>query len=231
MNYVFLYQISVCFLLSFLIGIERQYRRKIIGLRTCILVAIGSYLFVSFSFVIGADDISRIASSIVTGIGFLGTGVILKTDKKIKGLTTAATLWCLAAIGTLCAGGAIYEAIIGTFIILFANIILRYINKLVNNISGNSDIQLEFNIFIKSSNKIIEELKIELEDFYKKNNIEINNVNISKEIMDTNLSYNILIKKDKTKLIDNIENIIINSKIKNYSISKINEFKIDEFDD
>ena len=61
----FLYSLLVCFALSFLIGIERQYRKRIIGLRTTILVSLGAFLFVSFSFSVGASDISRIASQVV----------------------------------------------------------------------------------------------------------------------------------------------------------------------
>ena len=92
MNYEFLFNLSICFLLSFFIGFERQYRKRIIGLRTTILVSLGAFLFVTFSFSVGSSDISRIASQVVTGIGFLGAGVILKDGKKIRGLTTAATL-------------------------------------------------------------------------------------------------------------------------------------------
>ena len=72
-------------------------------------------------------------AGIITFTG-IGAGVILKDGQKIRGLTTAATLWCDAAIGTLCAGGAIPEAILGTILILFSNIILRYVNKLINNL-------------------------------------------------------------------------------------------------
>ena len=133
----FIYELLICFSLSFLIGIERQYRKRIIGLRTTILVSLGAFLFVTFSFTVGASDISRIASQVVAGIGFLGAGVILKDGKKIRGLTTAATLWCDAAIGVLCAGGAIKEAILGTIILLFSNTILRYVNRLINEISNN----------------------------------------------------------------------------------------------
>lgn len=231
MNYNFLYQISVCFLLSFLIGIERQYRRRIIGLRTSILVALGSFLFVTFSFSVGASDISRIASQVVTGMGFLGAGVILKDGKKIRGLTTAATIWCDASIGILCAGGAIFEAIIGTVIILFSNVILRYINILVNNISGSKDLQYEFNIFITGNIKSLEKIKNNLENYFKSNNIEINSLTLTKELMEFNLSYNIILKKENIIRINNIENIIIENKVKKFTINKINEIKIDEFDD
>ena len=153
MNKEFLIYLMICFGLSFLIGIERQYRRRLVGLRTTILVSLGAFLFVSFSFSVGAIDISRIASQVVTGIGFLGAGVILKNGKKVQGLTTAATLWCDAAIGILCAGGAIYEAILGTIIILFANIILRYVNKIINDISDNKNTKYEYCLVIKTNTK------------------------------------------------------------------------------
>lgn len=125
----FFIRIAMSFVLSFCIGLERQWRRRAIGLRTNVLVSIGAFLFVTFSIQTNAKDISRIAAQVVSGIGFLGAGVILKDKANIKGLNTAATLWCNAAIGTLCAAGLIIEATIGTLFILFANIILRYITQ------------------------------------------------------------------------------------------------------
>ena len=121
----FLIRTVICFSLSLIVGLERQWRRRAIGLRTNVLVSLGSFLFVSFSIQTGSLDISRIASQVVSGIGFLGAGVILKDGTNIKGLNTAATLWCNAAIGVLCAGGLLVEAGIGTAMILIANIILR----------------------------------------------------------------------------------------------------------
>ena len=118
-NYIeFLMQIIVCFLLSSCIGIERQYRRRAVGLRTIILVSIGSFLFVRYSFSFPDSDMNRIASQVVAGIGFLGAGVIIKDGKSVKGLTTAATLWCAAAIGVLCSANLLVEAIIGTLFIV-----------------------------------------------------------------------------------------------------------------
>ena len=230
MNYDFLYHISICFLLGFLLGIERQYRRKIAGLRTSILVAIGSFLFVTFTFSVGASDISRIASQIVAGMGFLGAGVILKDGKKIQGLTTAATLWCSAAIGVLCAGGAIFEAVIGTVIILFSNIILVYVNKLIKNLSNNYDLYYEFNLFI-SSNKNLNNIKEELENIFMNNHIEKTNMTFNKEFIESNISYNFIIKKNNIDIINKIEEILVTNKVKNYSISKISEIKDYEFDD
>ena len=104
MNSEFILYLIICFILSFLIGIERQYRRRVVGLRTTILVSLGAFLFVTFSFSVGATDLSRIASQVVTGIGFLGAGVILKDGQKIRGLTTAAfeSLKSLDYLADLC---------------------------------------------------------------------------------------------------------------------------------
>src|SRR5262245_23718621 len=87
--------------LGALIGAEREFHHKSAGLRTNTLIALGSALFTIMSIDIGtgADDNSRIASQIVTGIGFLGGGAILRTRGMIVGLTTAATIWVNAAIG------------------------------------------------------------------------------------------------------------------------------------
>lgn len=107
-----------------------------VGLRTNVLVSLGSFLFVYFSF--GLDlmkfmDISRIAAGVVSGIGFLGAGVILREGNKIKGLNTAATLWCVSAIGVLCAAGLIFEATMGTLFILLSNVILRLLSLFIMN--------------------------------------------------------------------------------------------------
>ncbi len=122
-------RLCICFILAFLIGFERQVRRRSVGFRTYSLVCIGSFLFVTFSVQTNSGDYARIAAQVVSGMGFLGAGVILKDGNNIKGLNTAATLWCCAAIGVLCAAGLILEATIGTVFILFANIILRLLAR------------------------------------------------------------------------------------------------------
>lgn len=214
----FLFRLIICFLLSFCIGLERQYRRRIVGLRTIVLVSIGSFLFVSFSFSVGSYDISRIASQVVSGIGFLGAGVILKDGKKIRGLTTAATLWCVSAIGILTSGGAILEAIFGTIIILFSNTILRYIDK-TNSLNI-------WSLKITSTSKELENIKKEVLEFLKLNNANITSINIDKEdncIL--NIKFNL--KNSKSNQLDNfIDKLLINLKIKNFELKKIND--IDE---
>ena len=230
MDYNFLFNLSICFLISFLIGIERQYRRRIIGLRTTILVSVGCFLFVTFSFSVGANDISRIASQIVAGIGFLGAGVILKDGKKVTGLTTAATLWCVAAIGVLCAGGAIFEAIIGGVLILFSNIILRYVNKLVDNLNKENNhydtYELKMTCHHRNENKI----KMELKDFINKNKIEIIKININKELSDILFYYEFKILEKNKKQLDEFINNLELLKVNSFELNKLIDSKNEEFD-
>ena len=107
---------------------------------------------------------TRVAAQVVAGIGFLGAGVIIKDDRSVKGLTTAATLWCSAAIGILCSANLIFEAAIGTVLILFTNIILRSVNSKINFLSGNVNYNLyHYTIVCEEKNdssllKIIKEI-------------------------------------------------------------------------
>ena len=102
------------------IGIERELRQKPAGLRTNILIAIGAALFTMVSILLaGPDGIpDRVAGNIVTGVGFLGGGAILRSGKSIHGMTTAATIWVNAAIGMAAGAGAFAMASIATVITL-----------------------------------------------------------------------------------------------------------------
>src|SRR4030088_1948134 len=115
------------------IGLERQWRQRMTGLRTNGLVAVGSAIFVMLGGLIpGVDSQGRVASYIVSGIGFLGGGVILKDGVNIRGLNTAATLWCPAAVGTLAGLGYLVFAGIGASGVLLANLLLRPLAQRIN---------------------------------------------------------------------------------------------------
>lgn len=164
--WAFLERIGVCFLLGVIIGFERQCRRKVIGLRTNTLVSLGSFLFVAMSCLVHDQDVTRVAAQVVSGIGFLGAGVILRDGLNIRGLNTAATLWCSGAIGTLTAFGLLIEASIGTGLILFANVFLRFLGKKIMYIQKRKEkiqyvMELECSIDQKDSIKrfILENLK------------------------------------------------------------------------
>jgi putative Mg2+ transporter-C (MgtC) family protein len=105
-----------------LIGLEREFRDKAAGFRTLIFISSGSAVFTILSHNIGGDeDPARIAANIVTGIGFLGAGAILRDGMRVAGLTTAATIWLTAAIGMAIGGG---EFLFGAGITLLALIVL-----------------------------------------------------------------------------------------------------------
>lgn len=125
-SWTFLLNAAVALALGLIIGTERQWRLHPAGLRTNTLVALGAALFVSLSLLM--DDHSsptRMASYVVSGLGFLGGGVILRDGLTVKGLNTAATLWCSGAIGTLAGSGYWLDASIGTAGILFVHTALR----------------------------------------------------------------------------------------------------------
>ncbi|WP_223606310.1 MgtC/SapB family protein [Chryseobacterium sp. OSA05B] len=111
------------------IGFERQWHQKSAGLRTNTLVCLGSAAFVLLSLRIGGDATGRIASYIVSGIGFLGGGVIMKDGLTVRGLNTAATIWCSASVGSLAALGFVTEAGITAGLIILTHTILRPLGK------------------------------------------------------------------------------------------------------
>ncbi|MCI6265227.1 MAG: MgtC/SapB family protein [Erysipelotrichaceae bacterium] len=130
-HYYFLLRLLICFLLSFCIGLERELRGSSAGLRANIIVCLGSFLFVSASFNSYDDDMMRIPAQVISGIGFLGAGSIMINDNKIRGLNTAATMWCVAAIGVLTGLKLIFEAVSGTIAIIFTNLFIRKIKKTI----------------------------------------------------------------------------------------------------
>lgn len=133
--YQFEYRLALALALGALLGLERQVHHKAAGTRTHALVALGAALFVLLAEDIPGDASApgRVAGQIITGIGFLGAGAILRRDSStVTGLTTAATVWCAGAIGTLAGLGSWYQALVGTGFILLANVLLRPVDTLVN---------------------------------------------------------------------------------------------------
>ncbi len=111
------------------LGIERESSNKSAGLRTNMIVSVGSSIYVMISATILEGNItgdpSRVMGQIVTGIGFLGAGVIMHQGANVKGLTTAATIWCSAALGCLAGFGMYWELAASTVLIIIINTVLR----------------------------------------------------------------------------------------------------------
>ena len=112
--------------LGTLIGIERQWTQHPAGLRTNALVALGASMFVGLSLLLGEDkDHTRIAAQVVSGLGFLGGGVILREGLNVHGLNTAATIWCSGAVGAMAGAGHPRAALIGTGCVLFIHLAMK----------------------------------------------------------------------------------------------------------
>ncbi len=121
------------FVLGSLIGLERQYRQRTAGLRTNALVAVGAALFVDLGMLVFGDEgASRVISYVVSGVGFLGAGVIMREQGNVRGINTAATLWGSAAVGAACGAGYITEAVLGALFVLAANTLLRPVVNQIN---------------------------------------------------------------------------------------------------
>jgi putative Mg2+ transporter-C (MgtC) family protein len=130
-------------LIGLLIGIEREYRNKSAGLRTFILVSFGSCLFTILSLKIGLANPDRLAANIITGIGFLGAGVIFKEDNKVSGITTATTIWAAASLGMCVGAGYIFLAFIGVGLVLAILALLTYLQTYIDNYHKIKDYELQ----------------------------------------------------------------------------------------
>jgi len=115
-----------------LVGAERQWRQRTAGLRTYTLVALGSCLFITIGCVIPDSSGTRIASYVVSGVGFLGAGVIMRSGTNVRGINTAATIWCSSALGTLAGFGLFQFAFLGAACVLGVNTLLRPLVALIN---------------------------------------------------------------------------------------------------
>ncbi|MCY2970778.1 MAG: MgtC/SapB family protein [Planctomycetota bacterium] len=134
--------------LGLLIGLEREFRQHPAGLRTNALVCVGSALFMSLTFLLNdVGSPTRIASYIISGIGFLGGGVIIKQGVNIRGMNTAATLWCSAAVGALCGAGHWGFAMSGAFTILLVHLIFRPVSNWVLHLERFSEEEMVFKMF------------------------------------------------------------------------------------
>lgn len=132
--------------LGAVIGAERQWRQRMAGLRTNALVSLGAALFILFGDLIASSpgiDPTRIAAYVVSGVGFLGAGVILRDGVNVRGINTAATIWCSSAVGVLAGSGYVLEAIIGAVLVVAAHALLRPIARRIDRIPDTDQTEVE----------------------------------------------------------------------------------------
>lgn len=144
LNSVSILHIVVSIICGGMIGFEREYRNKTAGFRTIILICLGSTIFtmVSVNAGLGTDD--RIAANIITGIGFIGAGVIFKDNVSISGLTTAAVIWIAAAIGMVVGIGYYQLALLFSVVVLFILSVFNYIEAWIALIYQRENFIIKF---------------------------------------------------------------------------------------
>lgn len=136
------FRIGAALLAGLLIGIEREVRNKNAGLKTNALVSLGAAVFVLASLHFEGEpyvDITRVIGQVVTGIGFIGAGVILHKGTVVRGLTTAATVWCSAGAGCLAAIGEFHELFLLTGVIVFVNVLFNPVDRFIAKMFGHND--------------------------------------------------------------------------------------------
>ena len=166
---IFLFRVLVALALGLAIGIERQLGQHPAGVRTNALVCLGAALFVSLALLMKDPDNTRIAAQVVSGIGFICGGAILREGITVRGMNTAATLWCSAAIGCLVGSGSWQMAVVGTVAVIVAHFVFRplahYIDQYTQT-KGESEIQCEVKIVCKCAEEekiralLLEQIKV-----------------------------------------------------------------------
>jgi len=151
MTFEFALRLFTAFACGVAIGLERQMRQRTAGLRTITLVASGACLFVTLGVLTGngIPGVTQIAAYVVSGVGFLGGGVIMRDKGSIQGINTAATLWCSAAVGVLAGAGHYMPAFAGTGVVLLTNTLLRGVSQAINATPvSNADLVREYQITV-----------------------------------------------------------------------------------
>jgi putative Mg2+ transporter-C (MgtC) family protein len=140
-----IFKIILSAVIGCLVGLEREIRRKPAGFRTLALISVGATIFTICSYKLGlGDNRDRIAANIITGVGFLGAGVIFRNGLSVSGITTAATIWIAAALGMLIGIGEYWLAILGLVVSLFILYALQYIQNYIDSKFQHRDYLITF---------------------------------------------------------------------------------------
>ena len=177
-------QVSVAFVIGAVIGLEREFRSKPAGFRTMILICVGSCLYTIISRESGAGSADRIASNIVTGIGFIGAGVIFKEGITVNGLTTAALIWVTAALGMAIGYHNYPLAIVVSGMVVITLFILEPVHRIINGFHKVKDYKIRT---VELGNNF----KAELEDFFRYHNLTFRCMKFTKDNKDAVYLYRI----------------------------------------
>jgi putative Mg2+ transporter-C (MgtC) family protein len=177
-------QVSAAFIIGAIIGIEREFRSKPAGFRTMILICVGSCLYTILSKESSSGSTDRIASNIVTGIGFIGAGVIFKEGISVNGLTTAALIWVTAALGMAIGYHNYPLAIVVSIMVVITLFVLEPVQRFINNLHRVKDYRIK-------TIELGKDFKDELETFFKLNDMTFRCMKVIKENNDAVYLYRI----------------------------------------
>jgi len=156
----FVLRISLSLVLGFLIGLERQLTGHPAGIRINVLICMGTSFFTLFPMLYGSDEVFRVASNIITGVGFLCSGVIFKDSGTVRGMNTAATLWCTTAIGILASTGMYLMAITAAAILIASNLLLRPLAKKLQPLICGDEAEKQYRITVHCQASAEQEIRL-----------------------------------------------------------------------
>ena len=178
MNYMYITcRILLAMILGLSIGLERQLTGHAAGVRMNVLICMGTCFFTLFPILNGSTEVYRVTSSIISGVGFLCSGVIFKENGSVRGMNTAATLWCSAAIGILATNKNVFLSVIATAILILSNLILRPLALRINPVICSDETDKMYRISVTC----LEEAEPEIRQLL------ITNSNASKSLFLSNL--------------------------------------------
>lgn len=202
-------QVSVAFIIGAVIGIEREFRSKPAGFRTMILICVGSCLFTILSKESESGTTDRIASNIVTGIGFIGAGVIFKEGISVNGLTTAALIWVTAALGMAVGYHNYPLAIVVSIMVVIALFVLEPVQRFINNLHKVKDYRIR-------TIELGHNFKNELEDFLKSTDVTFRCMKLVKDNLDAVYLYRI---SSPNRNYDAVNNFLLSHKqVKSFEV-------------
>ncbi len=202
-------QVSIAFVIGAIIGIEREFRSKPAGFRTMILICVGScvYTIMSKEAAIGSTD--RIASNIVTGIGFIGAGVIFKEGISVNGLTTAALIWITAALGMAIGYHNYPLAIVVSGMVVIALFVLEPVQRFINRFHKVKD----YKIKVTGRGEFFQR---QLEEFFKKQGLSFRCMKSLKENSDAVFLYRISSPNRNYDLVNDF--LLDNPEVKSFDV-------------
>ena len=143
---LFLVRLAVALVLGAVVGIERQWRQRAAGLRTNTLVCLGAAAFVDLGFTLAGPSSVTVIAYVVSGVGFLGAGAIIKDGAGIRGLNTAATLWCSAAVGACAGAGEVVDAVYITALLMIINLLFRPVSRFIDRKSAGRAVDIIYHL-------------------------------------------------------------------------------------